>query len=92
MLILVVHAIKVSHKQNFYQINGICLPEKNLINRVNEEAVLSGFGKTDVNGAVISRYLRKASYLIEPDDYCKQTYGSRDEICGTETEHQICFV
>lgn len=75
---------------NMYLINGICLPERRIVNKQHEEAIISGFGYFDANASKESSVLRKATYLMDPypDNECQLP----DFICVTEAKHMSCYV
>ena len=75
-----------SEDNKYYKINGICLPEENITNKLKEEAILSGFGSIDVNGKFEAKFLRKATYMIEV--YCLDAKN----ICVNKVRQQACFV
>ena len=77
---------------NHYVINTICLPKHLILNNVSEEALIAGFGGSDINNRK-SPTLLSTVLIINSVDYCSDNVKlSSYYICGTESEHQTCYV
>ena len=79
-----------------YRINTICLPEIGRLNFLTEEAIVSGFGVSEIPNYEKRSHnymLRKAIVTIDSVYECHNSRGIPDfMICSPDEEHNTCFV
>ena len=75
-----------------YVINTICLPKEKMLNNVNEEAVISGFGASDKHNVNKTSILLKTVLIINPYFECLELNYTLYDICAVETQHMTCYV
>ena len=73
------------------RVNGICLPERDIQNRVNENAFYSGFGRIHYKG-VRAKNLRKSVMTLLPDSQCSNQFSKHNMACLNSTTSHTCKV
>ena len=84
--------VKAVEKQDYYLINGICIPKDEVYNTAQEYAIVCGFGTIDIRNQIPSLVLRKANITIDPSTDCWLKNFSIYKICATEDKHMTCYV
>lgn len=79
-----------------YRINQICLPQENVANYNQEEAIISGFGHSEIvppyDPDLRNTLLRKAIITIDSESECKARNYPIWTICAPEMKHMTCYV
>ena len=83
--------LELKKKRDFIRVNGICLPEKDIQNKVNENAYYSGFGRIHYKGVRASN-LMKSKMTLLPDNDCSSYFPKYYMACLNSSQSQTCKV
>ncbi len=80
------------HKKNFYSsMNSVCLPEKDIQNKVDEKAFYSGFGRTHFKGNRATNLIKSEINLLS-NQKCLPHINEFNMACLNTTSSHTCKV